>query len=550
MKKSIFVVCLSLMALTSQAQNAYRSQVCSPDNGNGTYTNPVIDADYSDPDVCVAGDDYYMTASSFQCIPGLPILHSRDLVNWEIIGHAVKELAPKEVFDKPSHGNGIWAPSIRYHNGEFYIYWGDPDFGVFMVKTKDPAGDWSEPLCVIPGKGMIDTCPFWDDDGRCYLVNGWANSRSRFASVLTVRELNAEGTKPISQPTIVFDGNGTENRTCEGPKFYKRDGWYWIMCPAGGVPTGFQLAMRSRSPYGPYESKVVLAQGKTKVNGPHQGGWVHTEMGEDWFLHFQDKECYGRVVHLQPVNWIENWPVMGEDKDGDFCGDPVTTYRKPKTRGEWKVVNPVESDEFDSQKMGLQWQWQANYDQTFGMPTAFGTFRIFNFKHDRNAVNMWDVPNMLLQKTPADRFTATAKVRITSKAENQSGGIIMQGLDYSALMAKRVGKEFVLQQVTCKAADKNKPETATDIVTLKPTAEDSIDYKPGIHLDIYLRMNVKDGVCKFSYSLDGKKFKEAGEAFKMKEGKWIGAKIGFVSVEPDGNTDRGWVEADWFRVTK
>lgn len=550
MKQLLTMTFCLMLSLTATAQDNYRSQVWSPDNGDGTYTNPVINADYSDPDVCVVGDDYYLTASSFQCIPGLPILHSRDLVNWKIVGHAVKELQPKEVFDRPSHGNGIWAPSIRYHNGEFYIYWGDPDYGVFMVKTTNPAGEWTPPLCVIPGKGMIDTCPLWDDDGRCYLVNGWANSRARFASVLTVRELNKEGTKPISDPVVVFDGNGTENRTCEGPKFYKREGWYWIMCPAGGVPTGFQLAMRSKSPYGPYESKVVLAQGKSSVNGPHQGGWVHTALGEDWFLHFQDKECYGRVVHLQPVTWRDNWPVMGVDKDGDYCGEPVLKYRKPKTRETVAVVNPVESDEFNLPVMGRQWQWQANYDQTFGMPTAFGTFRIYNFKHATDAPNLWDVPNMLLQKTPADNFTATAKMRITSKADNQVGGVIMMGLDYAALVAKRVGDEFILQQVVCKAADKGKPETVTEIARLKPSQKDVIDYKPGIHLDIYMRMKVSDGNCSFSYSLDGKKFRDAGEKFKMKEGKWIGAKIGLVSYEPDGNTDRGWVEADWFRVSK
>ncbi len=550
MKQLLTMTFCLMLSLTATAQDNYRSQVWSPDNGDGTYTNPVINADYSDPDVCVVGDDYYLTASSFQCIPGLPILHSRDLVNWKIVGHAVKELQPKEVFDRPSHGNGIWAPSIRYHNGEFYIYWGDPDYGVFMVKSTNPAGEWTTPLCVIPGKGMIDTCPLWDDDGRCYLVNGWANSRARFASVLTVRELNKEGTKPISDPVVVFDGNGTENRTCEGPKFYKREGWYWIMCPAGGVPTGFQLAMRSKSPYGPYESKVVLAQGKSSVNGPHQGGWVHTALGEDWFLHFQDKECYGRVVHLQPVTWCDNWPVMGVDKDGDYCGEPVLKYRKPKTRETVAVVNPVESDEFNLPVMGRQWQWQANYDQTFGMPTAFGTFRIYNFKHATDAPNLWDVPNMLLQKTPADNFTATAKMRITSKADNQVGGVIMMGLDYAALVAKRVGDEFILQQVVCKAADKGKPETVTEIARLKPSQKDVIDYKPGIHLDIYMKMKVSGGNCSFSYSLDGKKFRDAGEKFKMKEGKWIGAKIGLVSYEPDGNTDRGWVEADWFRVSK
>lgn len=547
MKKILFFV-LALVPFMAHAQ--YRSEVWCPDNGDGTYTNPVIDADYSDPDVCVVGDDYYMTASSFNCIPGLPILHSKDLVNWEIIGYALKELTPKEEFDRPSHGNGVWAPSIRYHEGTFYIYWGDPDHGVFRVTATDPAGPWSEPLCVIAGKGLIDTTPLWDEDGRCYLVNGWANSRSRFASILTVRELNKEGTKAIGNPVIVFDGNGTENRTVEGPKFYKRDGWYWIMCPAGGVPTGFQLAMRSKSPYGPYESKMVLAQGKTNINGPHQGGWVHTSQGEDWFLHFQDKECYGRVVHLQPVTWKDNWPVMGIVPAKGYCGEPVTTYRKPKTAAPVSVVNPVESDEFNEPKLGLQWQWHANYQQTFGMPTAFGTFRLYTHKVSENYVNLWEVPNLLLQKTPTEKFTATAKIRFTSKDQNQLGGILVMGHNYSALVVKRVGDEFQLQQITCHDADKGKPETVKVLATLKPTAKDKIDYQPAIHEDIYLRMKVADGKCNFAYSTNGKKYQDVGEELTMKEGKWIGAKIGLVAIEPAGKTNRGWIDADWFRVTK
>lgn len=541
---------LMMLALPMAALAQYKSQVWSPDNGNGTYTNPVINADYSDPDVCVAGEDYYLTASSFNCIPGLPILHSKDLVNWEIVGHAVKELEPKQEFDRPSHGNGIWAPSIRYHNGEFYIYWGDPDYGVFMVKTKDPAGEWSKPLCVIPGKGLIDTTPLWDDDGRCYLVNAYANSRSRFASVIAIRELSADGTKPIGNPVIIYDGNGTESRTCEGPKIYKRNGWYWVMFPAGGVPTGFQVAMRSKSPFGPYESKVVLAQGKTKINGPHQGAWVHTKFGEDWFLHFQDKEAYGRVVHLQPVTWKDNWPVMGVDKDGDYCGEPVTTYRKPKTSGKVQVVNPAESDEFSDTRLGLQWQWHANYNETFGMPTAFGSYRVYTHKVSEKFQNLWEVPNLLLQKTPADKFTATTKIRFTSKDQNQTGGLLMMGLDYSGLVVKRVGNDFQLLQISCKSADKGKPQTEQLIATLKPTAVDQIDYQPGTHIDIYMRMSVNDGKMHFSYSLDGKKYTKCGTEFTMREGKWIGAKIGFVAYEPGQKTNRGWIDADWFRVTR
>ena len=548
MKLNLLLLVAALVPASLSAQ--YRSEVWCPDNGDGTYTNPVINADYSDPDVCVgaSGEDYYMTASSFQCTPGLPILHSKDLVNWEIIGYALTELYEgfdelKIHFNKPQHGNGVWAPSIRYHNGEYYIYWGDPDYGVFMVKTKDPAGKWEAPVRVISGKGYIDTTPLWDDDGRCYLVNGWANSRAKFASVLTVRELSADGTRAIGQPVIVFDGNGTENRTCEGPKFYKRDGWYWIMCPAGGVPTGFQLAMRSKSPYGPYEHKTVLAQGKTKINGPHQGGWVHTKYGEDWFLHFQDKEAYGRVVHLQPVDWSSGWPVMGRK------GEPIVTYRKPKSSSS-TIVNPVESDEFNSPTIGKQWQWHANYDEKFGMPTAFGTFRIYTYKLSENWKSFWEIPNLLLQKTPNDSFTVTTKMRMTSKADGQFGGLVMMGLDYTALVVRRQGKEFQLVQMSCKAADKGKQQTEHIIATLKPTAEDKTDYKPGIHEDIYIRLHVDNSRLRFAYSMNGKQFTDCGEPFQMKEGKWIGAKFGFVAAETNEKADRGWVEADWLRVTK
>ncbi len=559
MKKRTLIVLMAVASLTASAQ--YKSQVWSPDNGDGTYTNPVINADYSDPDVCVgaSGEDYYMTASSFQCTPGLPILHSRDLVNWEIINYALKDRLYDgdckliDHYNTVQHGNGVWAPSIRFHNGEYYIYWGDPDHGVYMVKTSDPAGEWSKPLCVIRGEGYIDTTPLWDDDGRCYLVNGWANSRAKYASVLTVREMSADGTHAIGQPVIVFDGNGTENRTCEGPKFYKRDGWYWIMCPAGGVPGGFQLAMRSRSPYGPYEHKIVLQQGKTDINGPHQGGWVHTKYGEDWFLHFQDKEAYGRVVHLNPVDWTTGWPVMGKK------GEPVTKYQKPKSSGN-TIVNPAESDEFNAPVIGKQWQWQANYDEKFGVPTAFGTMRIYTYKLPQDAKNLWLVPNMLLQKTPADEFTATAKLRFTSKADGQMGGIIMMGLDYQALVVRRVGREFQLVVLTCNQADKGKTQQEEVVATLKPTAEDAIDYKPGIHEDIYLRVTVSNAeagvphggkpMVSFAWSQNGKKFKACGGQYAMKQGKWIGAKFGFVAVENNPKVDRGWIEADWIRITK
>ena len=540
MRKSLLVFIVLFATVVAQAQ--YRSQVWCPDRGDGTYTNPVLYADYSDPDVCAVGEDYYLTASSFNCIPGLPILHSKDLVNWTIIGYALQEQEPKEVFDKPAHGKGVWAPSIRYHNGEFYIYWGDPDYGIMMVNTKDPAGEWEKPLCIIPGKGMIDPCPLWDTDGRCYLVNGWANSRCGFNSVLTVRELSKDGTKAIGLPKIVFDG-GQVNHTSEGPKFYKRDSYYWIMNPAGGVEMGWQLAMRSKSPYGPYEWKRVMWQGKTDINGPHQGAWVHTKYGEDWFLHFNDKGAYGRVVYLQPVDWSSGWPMMGNN------GEPYATYRKPKTSSK-VIVNPQESDEFNDGILGKQWQWHANYHQFYGMPTADGVMRLYTYDLPADFKSLWDVPNLLLQKPTAPRFTATAKVRFASKEDNQYGGLVMMGRDYSALVIQRQGDSFLLQRHTCMGADEGQTETQQTLVTLQPTGRDTIPYSPAIYMDMYLRMIVKDGICHYSYSLDGKRFKPAGDAFKMRQGKWIGAKFGFVAECKGRKANRGWLDVDWIKITK
>lgn len=540
--KKILIMLLAALPLAVCAQ--YRSQVWSPDNGDGTFTNPVINADYSDPDVIAVVDDYYLTASSFNCMPGLPVLHSKDLVNWEIIGHALTTLYPDSLM--PQHGNAVWAPCIRFHKGWYYIYWGDPDTGVWMVKTQDPAGRWEEPVHVIAGKGMIDTSPLWDDDGRCYLVNGWAGSRCGFNSVLTMRELSPDGTRAVSDPVIVFDG-GNDNHTAEGPKLYKRDGWYWIMCPAGGVKTGWQLAMRSRNIYGPYEWKIVLAQGKTQVNGPHQGGWIHTAQGEDWFLHFQDKYEYGRVVWLEPVEWRDNWPVMGRAAKGSYCGEPVLKFRKPKSAST-RIVNPAESDEFDGGRLGLQWQWHGDYRQQWGMPTATGSYRLYTQKlGDRT---LWHAPNLLLQKTPADAFVASAKIRFAAKQEHQYGGIVMMGRSYSALVVERVGEKFQLKQLTCVGADGNGRQQEAVIATLDPTERDKKDYSPAIYMDIYLQMRVADGKCRFAWSRNGKSYQQVGAEFKMQEGKWIGAKIGFVAEETNAKGNSGWIDADWFRVTR
>lgn len=550
MKGLFFILSLSVCSLFHPAMAQYRSEVWVSDEGNGMYRNPVLHADYSDPDVCAVGGDYFLTASSFNCTPGLPILHSKDLVNWKIVNYALKKVEPVEYYNEPRHGKGVWAPSIRFHEGMYYIYWGDPDFGIFMVKTRDPYGEWDAPVLVKAGKGMIDPCPLWDDDGRVYLAHAWAGSRAKFNSVLTVCELNKEGTAVISDPVLVFDGNDGVNHTIEGAKFYKRNGFYYLFAPAGGVVSGWQLVMRSKDVYGPYEARIVMAQGKTDINGPHQGGWVDTPAGESWFLHFQDKGAYGRVLHLNPMKWINDWPVIGVDKDGDGCGDPVSRYRKPKTDKTYPIETPVESDEFDTRKLGLQWEWHANYQDVFGFTTNMGYARIYGHELSLHFKNFWEVPNLLMQKFPAEEFTATAKIKVSAKDDGQLSGLIIMGWDYSWIGVEKQGEKFLLKQAVCKDAEQGNLEQVSTLAVLEPSRKFEAGLFPNYEREIYIRVHVDKGAyCRFSYSLDGKKFTEAGTLFKARQGKWIGAKVGMFSVTPHGK-ERGWVDVDWFRVEK
>lgn len=550
MKGLFFILSLSVCSLFHPAMAQYRSEVWVSDEGNGMYRNPVLHADYSDPDVCAVGEDYFLTASSFNCTPGLPILHSKDLVNWKIVNYALKKVEPVEYYNEARHGKGVWAPSIRFHEGVFYIYWGDPDFGIFMVKTRDPYGEWDAPVLVKAGKGMIDPCPLWDDDGRVYLAHAWAGSRAKFNSVLTVCEMNKEGTAVISDPVLVFDGNDGVNHTIEGAKFYKRNGFYYLFAPAGGVVSGWQLVMRSKDVYGPYEARIVIAQGKTDINGPHQGGWVDTPAGESWFLHFQDKGAYGRVLHLNPMKWVNDWPVIGVDKDGDGCGDPVSRYRKPKTGKTYPIETPVESDEFDTRKLGLQWEWHANYQDVFGFTTNMGYVRIYGHELSPHFKNFWEVPNLLMQKFPAEEFTATAKLKVSAKDDGQLSGLIIMGWDYSWIGVEKQGEKFLLKQAVCKDAEQGNLEQVSTLAVLEPSRKFEAGLFPNYEREIYIRVHVDKGAyCRFSYSLDGKKFTEAGTLFKARQGKWIGAKVGMFSVTPHGK-ERGWVDVDWFRVEK
>jgi beta-xylosidase len=535
MKKLLLLSALYFNAAYAQP---YISKVWVADNGDGTYKNPILHADYSDPDAIRVGDDFYMTSSSFEDIPGLPILHSKDLVNWQLIGYALKRQPPFDHYSKPQHGNGVWAPAIRYHNGEFLIYYPDPDFGIYLTRAKNPAGPWSDPVLVEGGRGLIDPCPLWDDDGNVYLVHAFAGSRAGIKSIIVIKKMNKEGTKTIDDGVMVYDGH-EKDPTIEGPKLYKRNGYYYIFAPAGGVPTGWQLVLRSKNIYGPYERKVVMDQGSTPINGPHQGAWVTTQTNEHWFLHFQDKEAYGRIVHLQPMKWMNDWPVIGNDKDGDGKGEPVLVYKKPNVGKTYPIQTPAESDEFNSVKPGLQWQWMANPKSTW-VYVYNGSLRLFSDKIPDSAKNLWFTPNVLLQKFPAPEFTVTTKLEFhpNIRLENEKTGLTIMGFSYANIAVKSKQDGIYLVYTLCKEADKGKAEVETTIQKLSAST-------------IYLRVSISAGAkCRFSYSFDGSQFKETGDIFQAETGRWIGSKVGLFCTREVVTNDAGYADFDWFRIEK
>ena len=552
------------------------------------YTNPVLHADYSDPDVCRVGEDYYMTASSFNCMPGLPILHSKDLVHWRQVGAALLDYpcdgSTDDFHTTVQHGKAVWAPAIRYHDGWFYIFCGDPDRGIFMVRSQDPAGPWEAPVWVVRQKGFIDPCPLWEEDGRAWLSHGLAGSRAGLKSVLFVAPMAPDGTRLLGPSRMVYDGHLTQP-TIEGTKFYRRDGWYYIFAPAGGVATGWQTVLRAREPFGPYEERVVMAWAPGTINGPHQGGWVTTPSGEDWFLHFQDKGAYGRIVHLQPMTWRpDGWPVIGEDSDGDGVGKPVSSWSVPEghllrnnsservtsgsaepdvtqkglqTRNEWQETGPY----------GLDWAWQypAVPGPYWHMALLAGGIRLYSV--EQKAGGLWNCPNILSQKFPAEAFTVEATLTFMPNPQlsqhGETAGFVVTGNSYAALQLKDIAEGIQLQYVLCEKASEGAPEEVFPLCAV-PWDAVEIDHGhesknvPLVKYPSYRRAtvrvrlevtpleragNVSQPQCQFSYSVDGgKKWKRVPQSFIARPELWIGAKLGFYCNRPARKNDAGWLD--------
>lgn len=495
------------------------------DLGDGNYKNPVLHADYSDPDVIRHGDDFWMVASSFNCTPGLPILHSRDLVNWELVNHAIQQV-PHPRYAEVQPGCGVWAPSIRFHAGLFWVFFPMPDEGIYVTNTSDPRGNWAEPWLLQEAKGWIDPCPFWDDDGQAYLAHAYANSRSGKKERIHIRPMSPDCRTLLSEGMEVF--HTPHHLYLEGPKLHKLNGWYYILAPGGGVQTGWQVAFRSRSIWGPYEEKVILEQGSTDINGPHQGALIDLENGDWWFMHFQDKGAFGRVVHLQPVHWENDWPLAGVDHDGNGVGEPVFTWKKPAAGADSPVRVPETSDEFFSNRLGLQWQWHANHQTDWASLSARPDWLRLMSRPLQNS-DLGRLPNFLGQKFPALGFTVETLLDFANGSPGDIAGLAVLGGNGHAAIAIR------------------KTEDGNELVFIKNGELES--FGPCTSAQIRLKIQVSSiGICRFLSATPSDAFAALARTFQATEGGWIGAKVGLFSASPSGVVT-GSADFDYFRFS-
>lgn len=515
----VALACLTALGALTACASLPKSQAI--------YDNPVLYADYSDPDVIRVDNSYYMVASSFHFSPGIPILKSEDLVHWTIIGHVLPTLTFAPEYDMPGpfalddtkskpvegtrYASGVWAPAIRHHNGLYYVYWPTPDEGIFMATAKDPSGPWSPPVPVILQKGLEDPCPFWDDDGNAYLIHGKVG-----AGPLILHRMSVDGTKVLDDGVVVAEDK-VRLPVLEGPKLYKRDGWYYIFAPIGGVGEGPQVVGRARNIYGPYEWQTVL-EPIPEVKGPHQGGYVETPSGQGWFLHFNSTGAFGRIDHLQPVIWQDGWPVMGDN------GKPVVTHAVPDT-GRQTRDRLQDSDEFSAPKLGLQWSWNHNPDNArWSLAARPGFLRLTAAK----ANSLTTSRNTLTQILQGPRMQTTARLDIANLRDGQRAGVSLFGVKPVWIGVAREGG--VNRLVYASAGT----EALGSVIT-------------GTRIDLRAEVNA-DQIGRFAYSLDGRTFTLFGDALPLSKFSWWKgsrpALFTFTRGEPDG-----FVDVDWVHVT-
>lgn len=460
------------------------------DQGNGTYINPILCADYSDPDAIRVGDRYYMVASDFH-FTGMQLLTSEDLVNWRFVTQIYRRFDYPGWEENMHYGNGSWAPSIRYHDGTFYVFFCTPKEGLFMTSAPAPEGPWSKLLLVHEGAGWEDPCPFWDEDGQAYLGHSLVG-----AGPIILHKMSADGTRLLDEGVEVYRGP-----VAEGTKIHKWNGRYYMSIPEGGVGQGNQVILRSSSLYGPYDKKVVLEKGSTRINGPHQGAIVDAPDSSWWFLHFQQTPVLGRVVHLQPMQWEDDWPVIGVDIDRNGVGEPVYAWEMPANAG--KPCKPASSDTFSGTELSPQWQFNHNpVDEAWSLAEKPGYLTLHALKADAFVL----ARNTVTQKLMGYAGTVTATLDLSAMQEGQRCGVAAMGMMNYVLGIRQEGGKKVLYM---------EGPDGKDLLT-QPWK--------GSRAVLGFSYDAREQTFQFRCSADGKSFRTIGDPFITLFGNWKGAR--------------------------
>ena len=433
-----------------------------------------------------------MVASDFHFM-GMQVLESDDMVNWRYVSQIYHRLDEPGWNENQHYAGGSWAPAIRYHNGRFFVFFCTPEEGLYMSTAKDAHGPWAPLHLVKRVEKWEDPCPLWDEDGQAYL------GRSQHgAGPIIVHRMSPDGKRLLDEGVTVYTGP-----VAEGTKFLKRHGWYYLIIPEGGVGQGWQTVLRARNIYGPYERQVVLEQGSTTVNGPHQGALVDTPDGQWWFYHFQETPVLGRVVHLQPARWQDDWLQVGVDLDGNGIGEPVHRWQKPISSHFSGMTLQVDDDFSDT--LGLQWQWNHNPDDAhWSLAERKGWLTLRALPAD----SLKACRNMLTQKVVG--YQSESTTLMTAKGDCYAG-IFCSGKQFCGVGVCPQG------------------------IFVEVNGERQIAVK-GSFAQLYLRVrnDCQANSHQFFYSLDGVSFIPVGDVFSMRSGYWKGIRVGLFCYGKDG----------------
>ena len=470
MKKILSIISLVLATSSITAQT---NQSWTADNGNGTFTNPLFYDEFSDPDILRVGDDYYLAGTTMHAVPGLVILHSKDLVNWENVSYCFDRFDfPEDRFSLKNHeeiyGQGIWAPCIRYANGQFYVFSNVNGKGLQCYTSKDIHGPWKHHNM----KGNIyDLGVLFDDDGKIYAIHGYGTVKCT--------ELKPDMSGPVegTERVIIPDGRGIG----EGHHMYKINGMYYLIS-TDYSPNGRTLCSRSKNIWGPYETRVISADetygyhaasltqvpGRPKYRigedgtkfglGPldkdatactnaHQGGIVQFNDGSWWALLMMDFHSIGRTVCLMPMTWKDGWPMVGLDNN---LGRAPRTWFIPGTQmgnykvGEKPLSEPhgpyVRSDNFDGKQLGRIWQWNHNPEEKmWGLKN--GKLRINSMPSEQL---MW-ARNTLTQRVIGPKSITTVEMSVKGLKDGDVAGLGNINVPCSWLGLVKEGKELTLR---------------------------------------------------------------------------------------------------------